>query len=104
VQAHLEKESPLVSEVTRVLKSNVQDFQSFTFSHKETDLVFYTQPTATMYASRVKPVSFDLIYSVLIAVYLSAFYAALKGPGAAFREAQEFINPSAKKTIKKKAN
>ncbi|PRP86084.1 hypothetical protein PROFUN_03071 [Planoprotostelium fungivorum] len=100
VQAYSDKEDAMMNEVFKMFKGGNGETTEQQFKQKNTDITFYTQSRNVIKASRVKPSSFDIILSLIIAAYFSLYYVMLKGP-AALRELKELIWSSKKEKTKK---
>jgi len=97
------KENILILGLEKELSKHVSDVSRKTVVLSKEDLLdyqFYDKTIATLSAFRGKPVSFDIILSVLILVYLLVLYTILKGPRNTWQQFLHIFAGSKKKRTK----
>jgi len=97
------KESVLITGLEKELSKHVADVSRKTVilsKEDSQDYIFYDKMLATLSAFRGKPVSFDIILSIVISIYLIVLYTVLKGPRNTWLQIQQIFAGSKKKRTK----
>nr|CAG4651661.1 EOG090X02MW [Triops cancriformis] len=95
------KHNPVVGMLEQALQRYTKEVKVsyLTPDKREPDFVFYDMNKATMFAYSIKPAIFDLVLTVLIVVYLCAFYGVVQNFSWFYSLALQTVPVSAKKKL-----